>query len=59
MSTDTAGLVLAIGLIFASCAALGLFAWAASRWEADRAASRWEADRAARKHAARHWDGKR
>ena len=53
MSTDTAGLVLAIGIIIASSAALGWFAWAASRWEADRA------DRAARKHAARHWDGKR
>jgi predicted negative regulator of RcsB-dependent stress response len=50
MSTDTAGLVLAIGIIIASGAALGWFAWAASRWEADRAA---------RKHAARHWDGKR
>ena len=55
MSTDTAGLVLAIGIIIASWAALGWFAWAASRWEA----SRWEADRAARKHATRHWDGKR
>jgi hypothetical protein len=36
MSTDTAGLVLAIGIIIASWAALGWFAWAASRWEADR-----------------------
>ena len=50
MSTDTAGLVLAIGIIIASWAALAWFAWATSRWEADRAA---------RKHAARHWDGKR
>ena len=49
MSTHTAGLVLAIGIIIASWAALVWFAWAASRWEADRAA---------RKHAARHWDGK-
>ena len=47
MSTHAAGLVLAIGIIIASWAALGWFAWAASRWEA------------ARKHAARHWDGKR
>ncbi len=50
MSTDTAGLVLAIGIIIASWAALGWFAWAASRWEADRAAPT---------DAARHWDGKR
>ena len=56
MSTHAAGLVLAIGIIIASLAALGWFAWAASRWEADRAD---RADRAARKHAARHWDGKR